>query len=415
MTASPHSRVLCRDCQTVWEAIAEPVAVGAAPSRDDGTEGARAPGACPSCRRNRLLAHDEITTLEIAHIDCDAFYASVEKRDRPELRDKPLLVGSPSGRGVVTTACYVARRYGPRSAMPMFKALELCPDAVVVRPDMEKYRAVSQAIRSIFLDETDVIEPLSLDEAYLDLSAEVRHAGTECAAQCLARIARRVEAEVGITVSIGLSYNKFLAKLASDLDKPRGFSVIGRGEAKEFLAALPVARIHGVGAATERRMARQGLTHIAQLQAMPREQLVALFGRFGHRLAAYVNGEDPRDVTPARAVKSVSAETTFDQDLRTLDDLSDRLCALSDRVAGRLATKRVAGQTVVLKLKTSDFQVLTRNKKLRRPATDARTIYETGRALLAGEVDGRAYRLIGIGVADLEPITKAGQQDLFDA
>ena len=368
--------------------------------------------ACKECGSVRRVAHAELFSLDVAHIDCDAFYASVEKRDNPSLADKPLIIGGTSGRGVVTTACYIARRFGPRSAMPMFKALQLCPDAVVLKPDMAKYKAVSNEIRDIFRSATPVIEPVSLDEAYLDLSDDVR---TSCAppAHLLADIARRVEAEVGITVSVGLSYNKFIAKLASDLDKPHGFSVIGRGEARRFLASLPVGRLHGVGKATEEKMIRRGITTVAQLQALPEEQLIAWFGRFGQRLAELVQGIDERRVTPSRAAKSVSAETTFRDDLHDAVDLMAALRPLADRVSERLRKSGLAGQTVVLKLKTSDFQILTRNRKLPYPTQRADVMVEAVTEMLTRECDGRRFRLIGIGLADITDAQTADPPDLF--
>ena len=243
-----------------------------------------APARCSRCGSPATLVHPELLALSIAHIDCDAFYASVEKRDNPQLRDKPVIVGHPGGRGVVTTACYIARRFGPRSAMPMYKALELCPHAVVIPPDMAKYRRAGTAIRALFSKATPLVEPVSLDEAYLDLSAGVRLIDHPPAV-LLARLALAIERDVGVTVSVGLSYNKSLAKLASDRDKPRGFSIIGRAEAKSFLAPLPVTAIHGIGAATAGRLAADGITVVAQLQAMPEEALVSRFGKFGRALA----------------------------------------------------------------------------------------------------------------------------------
>ena len=368
--------------------------------------------ACPECGASRLISHDELPMLTIAHIDCDAFYAAVEKRDNPSLRDQPVIVGHPGGRGVVTTACYVARRYGPRSAMPMFKAMEMCPQAVVITPDMAKYKRVSGEIRAIFRDATPVIEPVSLDEAYLDVGSEVRQ-DPRMPAAVLANIAARVEKEVGLTVSIGLSYNKFLAKLASDLDKPRGYAVIGHAEAQRFLATLPVRRIAGIGAATARRMAEQGIETVADLQAMSEQELVARYGRFGRRLAGLVRGEDNRAVTPHRQAKSISAETTFAHDLRDPDELSAALRRLCERVAIRLQGGGLAGHTVVLKLKTSDFQILTRNRRLPSPTQRAEVIYEHARLALRGEADGRAFRLIGVGLADLGPPEQADPPDLF--
>ena len=366
------SRVLCRECCKPFEA---------GPSR------------CPACGGARLVAHPELGALTIAHIDCDAFYASVEKRDRPDLIDEPLIVGHAGGRGVVTTACYIARKFGVRSAMPMFQALERCPGAVVVPPDMAKYKEVSGHIRAIFLDATDVIEPVSLDEAYLDLSPENLVDGkVPCVA--LARIGARVEAEVGITVSIGLSANKFLAKLASELKKPRGYSVIGVAEAKAFLAPLPVSKIHGVGAATAARLEAAGVKTITDLRAI---------------------GEDDRRVTPDRAAKSLSAETTFRQDLRRPEDLIEAARGLSERVAAHLARRGLAGQTVVLKLKTGDFKLLTRNKRLEFPTQKAVVLHAAAQRLIEKEADGRTFRLIGIGVDGLVTSTLADPPDLFGA
>jgi len=368
---------------------------------------------CPRCGSSRVRYHDEMRGLDIAHIDCDAFYAAVEKRDDPSLRDKPLIVGHAGGRGVVTTACYIARQYGPRSAMPMFKALELCPHAVVLRPDMAKYKRVSDQIRAIFRAATEVIEPVSLDEAYLDLSEEER-IDLRPPAVALAGIAQRVEREVGITVSIGLSYNKFLAKLASDLDKPRGLSVIGRAEAKGFLRDLSVRKINGVGEATATRMAKRGIERIGQLQEMSEMQLVNDYGKFGRRLAQYAQGEDSRRVTPYRASKSVSAETTFSRDLNTAEALIEAVRPMCERVAQRLEKAGIAGGTVVLKLKTADFQILTRNHRLPHPTQRAAEIFRQAEFLIRKEADGRFFRLIGIGAADLAPASEADPPDLFD-
>ncbi len=367
--------------------------------------------ACPNCGAHRLVSHPELLALDIAHVDCDAFYASVEKRDNPTLADKPLIVGHAGGRGVVTTACYIARQFGPRSAMPMFKAMELCPQAVVVQPDMAKYKAVSQQIRGIFRDATEIIEPVSLDEAYLDLSDLKAIGGIP--ADALATVAYRIHAEVGITVSIGLSYNKFLAKLASDLEKPHGFSVIGRAEAKSFLSPLSVRKINGVGSATAARMQARGIETIEQLQSMSEMELTAIFGKFGRRLAGYVHGNDPRAVSSHRDSKSVSAETTFSRDTNLADRLIETVEPLCDRVAARLVRARIAGSTVVLKLKTSDFQTITRNRQLQAPTQRSDVLLETAQHLIRREADGRAFRLIGIGVADIVEDKAADPPDLF--
>jgi DNA polymerase-4 len=365
---------------------------------------------CPGCGSGRIVRHAELESLGIAHVDCDAFYASVEKRDRPELAEEPVIVGHPGGRGVVTTACYVARRYGVRSAMPMFQALERCPEAVVIAPDMAKYKEVSEAIRAIFHAATDLVEPVSLDEAYLDL--------TQCdagpAAAALAAIARRTEREVGLTVSIGLSCNKFLAKLASELEKPRGFSVIGKQEAKSFLQPLSIRKINGVGAATARRMEEQGIKVIGDLQTRSEAELVARFGRFGRRLASFAQGEDDRKVTPFRPTKSISAETTFRYDTGTPSELYDIARRLCDRVAAQLARKGLAGSTLVLKLKTSDFTPLTRNKRLPHPTQRADVIFRHAITLIEREADGRRFRLLGIGMSGLGSSTEADPPQFFD-
>ena len=385
------TRALCRDC---CEMVDVP------------------DSACTGCGGARLFAHVELESLGIAHIDCDAFYASVEKRDRPELKSVPLIVGHPGGRGVVTTACYIARQFGCRSAMPMFQALELCPHATVIAPDMAKYKRVSADIRTIFGAATSIIEPVSLDEAYLDLTDDYR---TEAppAAEALALIAARVEREVGITVSIGLSCNKFLAKLASELQKPHGFSVIGKAEAKSFLAPLSVRKIHGVGAVTARRMEESGLKTIADLQALPEQALVARFGKFGQRLAQFAHGEDDRRVTPDRPIKSISAETTFREDTGSAETLREVAGALAERVSSQLSRKGLAGRSVVLKLKTSDFRILTRTRSLAHPTQRADLIFENIAALIDREADGQTYRLIGVGVGDIFEASAADPTDLF--
>ncbi len=367
---------------------------------------------CAECGSERLVKHPELAALSIAHIDCDAFYASVEKRDNPSLQDKPVIVGHEGGRGVVLTACYIARKFGPRSAMPMYRALEMCPHAVVVRPDMAKYKSVSNEIRALFLQATPLVEPLSLDEAYLDLSPEARHYDRP-PALLLARLQRAIERRVGVTVSVGLSYNKFLAKLGSGQQKPRGYTVIGRAEAKSFLAKLPVDAIHGVGAATARRMVEAGLTTIADLQDLPEEALVTRFGKFGRRLARLVQGEDARSVSPDRETKSVSTENTFARDLKSYDALAAELTELAEHLAQRLARAELAGRTIVLKLKTGDFKNLTRQTRLSHPTRRADVILDAGLTLLRREVGKRAYRLIGIGLSDVVPADEADPPDLF--
>ncbi len=367
---------------------------------------------CRACGSPRVLHHDELGALSLAHIDCDAFYAAVEKRDNPQLRDKPLIIGG-GKRGVVSTACYIARIHGVRSAMPMFKALEACPTAVVIKPDMEKYVRVGRQIREMMLALTPMVEPLSIDEAFLDLAGTERLHGAP-ASTVLARFARQVEEEIGITVSIGLSYCKFLAKVASDLNKPRGYSVIGRAEARSFLAEQPVTAIWGVGKAFAASLAADGIRTIGQLQHMERADLMRRYGMMGERLYRLSRGEDERSVQPRGEAKSVSSETTFDRDIAALDDLVPILRALSERVSARLKKADIAGRTIVLKLKTKDFRIRTRNRQLADPTRLADRIFATGLDMLKRETDGTFFRLIGIGVTDLTDAARADPPDLVD-
>ncbi len=367
--------------------------------RDCDWRGRETPARCPSCGSPRLFSHAELDTLAIAHLDCDSFYASVEKRDRPELRDAPVIVGG-GARGVVTTACYIARTYGCRSAMPMFKALKLCPHAVVVRPDFAKYTAESRRLMAMMRELTPLVQPLSLDEAWLDLSgAERLHGGP--AAWTLARLQRRIERETGLTVSVGVAPNKVLAKIASDLDKPRGLAAIGAAEARAFLAERPVTLLPGVGPAFARSLERAGYTRIGQLAAADPKALTAAFGAGGLRLHDLAHGRDARPVDPDGDRKSIGAETTFSEDLCDREALADRLWACCEKAAGRARAGRVAGRVVTLKLKTAGFRSLTRRRTLPEPTQTARTVFTVARELLAAEATGGAYRLIGVALSDL--------------
>ena len=369
---------------------------------------------CPHCRGPRLVSHPELLTLSLAHIDCDAFYAAVEKRDDPNLADRPVIVGG-GRRGVVATACYVARTFGVHSAMPMYKALKLCPHATVIAPDMNRYAAVARQVRSLMLALTPAVEPLSIDEAFLDLNGTERLHGAP-PALTLARFQQDVQREVGISVSVGLSHNKFLAKVASDLDKPRGFAVIGRAETLAFLADRPVSLIWGVGKAMQERLARDGVTRLAQLQRIDERQLTARYGAMGIRLARLARGEDDRNVIAERHPKSISAETTFDGDLSTLEELLPVLRTLSEKVSSRMKRQGIRGNLVVLKLKSRDFKLRTRNAQLEGSTNLADRIYGKGRELLDKETDGTFYRLIGIGVAGLCDAPQAEHgSDLLDA
>jgi DNA polymerase IV len=380
--------------------------------RDCRADVPEAAGRCTACGSPRVLRHREIETLAVAHVDCDAFYATVEKRDNPALADQPVIIGG-GQRGVVLTACYVARTYGVRSAMPMFEARRLCPQATIVRPDMEKYARVGREVRSRMRDLTPLVEPVSIDEAFMDLSGTQRLHGMP-AAKALAGFAARVEREIGITVSIGLSCNKFLAKIASDLEKPRGFAVLGGNEAASFLASKPVSVIFGVGKVAQARLAEDGLRTIGDIQRAGERELTRRYGTEGTRLYRLARGIDDRPVEPERASKSVSAETTFDEDIADFRPLELRLWRLAEKVSSRLKAGELAGSTVTLKLKTADFRIRTRARSLAQPTQLAAKIFAAGRDLLSAEIDGTRFRLIGIGVSGLCGTKKADVNDLID-
>ena len=367
---------------------------------------APAPTRCPSCHSPRFAAHPEIGRVGIAHLDCDAFYAAIEKRDDPGLADRPVVIGG-GRRGVVAAACYVARRFGVRSAMAMYQALDACPHAVLLRPDMAKYRKVGREVRRLMREATPLVEPISIDEAFLDLSA---HALPAAAA---VRLIRRIEDEIGITVSVGLAANKFLAKIASDLDKPRGFAVIGPGEAPAFLAGKPVTIIPGVGAAMARRLRAEGVFAVADLRRWTEAEMTARFGAFGRRLYSFARCRDDRPVQPVSETRSISAETTFENDRSGYDHLARALPPLALTVATRLGTAGLAAGSVVLKLKTADFRTLTRSHALAFATQRADRLLEEAERLLRPEADGRAFRLIGLGAADLAPADAADPPELF--
>ena len=367
---------------------------------------------CPACGSPRLARHSELDTLTIAHVDCDAFYATIEKRDDPSLADKPVIVGG-GKRGVVAACCYIARTYGIRSAMPMFEAKRRCPHAVVVKPNMAKYVQAGRAVRKAMLDLTPLVEPLSIDEAFLDLTGTERLHGMS-AAKVLARFARGIERDVGITVSIGLSANKFLAKIASDLDKPRGFAVLGQNEAAAFLAPKPVGFIYGVGAVSAAKLANDGFRLIADLQRADKDDLMRRYGQEGARLWHLARGIDARSVDPERDTKSVSAETTFNHDISEFRPIEQMLWELSEKVSGRLKAQQLAGSTVTLKLKSADFKIRTRARSLGSPTQLAARIFAAGRDLLALEVGTTQFRLIGIGVSHLQEAAGDDLADLLD-
>jgi DNA polymerase IV len=367
---------------------------------------------CSACGSPRLVRHHALPALTLAHIDCDAFYATVEKRDNPELADRPVIIGG-GKRGVVSAACYISRTFGVRSAMPMFKALALCPQATVIRPDMAKYVRVGREVRHAMQALTPLVEPLSIDEAFLDLSGTQRVHGM-IPAKVLARFARLVERDIGITVSVGLSCNKFLAKIASDLDKPRGFAALDQDEARELLAAKPVGFIFGVGPATQERLIQRGFRTIADLQKAGEIDLMKQFAGEGQRLWRLARGIDDRRVVADRGAKTISSETTFETDIRDFATLEKLLWRLSEKVSARLKTGNLAGSTITLKLKTADFRQRTRSQTVHSPTQLAAKIFATSREMLAKEIDGTAFRLMGTGVSALRPGSVADDTDMLD-
>jgi DNA polymerase-4 len=378
--------------------------------RKDADDTAKGPAKrCAACGSPRLVRHAELAMLTIAHIDCDAFYATIEKRDDPTLADKPVIIGG-GKRGVVSTCCYLARTYGVRSAMPMFEAMRRCPQATTVKPNMRKYVEVGRQVRERMRALTPQVEPLSIDEAFLDLTGTERLHGMS-AAKVLARFASEVERDIGITVSIGLSANKFLAKIASDLDKPRGFAVIGPSEAMEFLASRPVGFIYGVGAVSAGKLAHDGFRLIGDLQRADEHDLMRRYGEEGQRLWRLARGIDTRKVNPERETKSISSETTFNTDIGDFRPLEQTLWELTEKVSARLKAAQLAGATVTLKLKSADFKTRTRARSLPAPTQLASRIFTEGRDMLKNEVGSVRYRLIGIGVSHL---VESSGEDLSD-
>lgn len=382
---------LCRDCAEI---------VGGADA------------SCALCGRQRLVGHDGLESLSIAHLDCDAFFAAIEKRDRPELRARPVIVGGHE-RGVVSTCCYIARLSGVRSAMPMFKALKACPEAVVLRPDFERYRRAAEAIRQKMLALTPVVQPVSIDEAYLDLSGTRALHGV-APAVLLARLARDIEQDVGITVSIGLADNRFLAKTASEMDKPRGFCALSRQQAPGLLADYPVGFLHGVGPKLAETLRGDGFVCVADLQRAGLKSLITRYGESGLLLHERANGIDRRPVTVGRARKSVSSETTFGEDIgdpRLMEDLLWQVC---EKTAWRAKSAGVEGSVVTLKLKSSGFRILTRRTTLSDPTQLAGTLFRAARPMLARELaSGRRWRLVGLGLSALSP-AHGDREDLVD-
>lgn len=386
-----HMPALCRECFTQFD------------------DGAR----CPSCRSPRVTRHDELWDLSIAHMDCDAFYASVEKRDNPDLEGKAVIIGG-GRRGVVSTACYVARIKGVKSAMPMFQALKLCPEAVVVKPRFEAYTEASRAIRALMDELTPVVEPLSLDEAFMDMTGTARLHGAPPAVM-LARLVKRMKVEIGLTGSIGLSHNKFLAKVASDLEKPRGFSIIGKAETTSFLRPKPVRLIWGIGPVAQQSLEKAGIKTFDDLLRWDRRDLHDRFGGMGERLYSLARGEDGRRISAHTPVKGLSNETTFNEDTADIDLLDGHLWRMAEKVSARAKATRKAGRIVTLKLKTSKFKLVSKRQSLHHPTQMADTIYRTARGLFDQVSDRGPFRLLGVGLSEIGAENDADREgDLLD-
>jgi DNA polymerase IV len=347
----------------------------------------------------RVVSHPRLFDLTVAHVDCDAFYAAIEKRDRPDLAGLPVIVGG-GKRGVVSTCCYIARTFGVRSAMPMFKALKLCPQAVVIKGRMDVYIAEGRKIREMMRNMTPLVEPVSIDEAYLDLAGtEALHGAPP--AIMLMKLQKQVETDLSLTISVGLAGNKFLAKTASEADKPRGFFVLSPEEAPEYLAPKSVRVIGGVGAQFEKKLALDGIQTVGDIQKIDVKTLVRRYGETGLWLHNCAFGRHDRKVDPDGERKSVSSETTFDEDISDPRILEDILWRQSQRVADRAKHTGVEGRVVTLKLKTADFQLITRRASLGEATQLAQVIFRTGKAMLSREANGKRYRLLGVGISEL--------------
>ena len=356
-------------------------------------------GRCPKCSSPLVVSHSELFDLNIAHMDCDAFYASVEKRDNPDLADKPVIIGG-GRRGVVSTACYIARIRGVKSAMPMFKALEKCPDAVVIRPRMKIYAEISQQIRAMMNDITPLVEPLSLDEAFMDMSGTHKLHGAPPAVM-LAKLMDRISDNLGLTGSIGLSHNKFLAKIASDLNKPNGYSIIGEAETSSFLKDKSIRLIWGVGASTQKSLEKSGIRTFLDLLRWDRKDLVSKFGSMGDRLWFLARGQDARVVSNSDRIKSISNETTLNENTSNIRVLEGHLWRLCEKVSSRAKSKGLAGTIMILKLKSSNHKIITRRVTLRDPTYMADVLFRSTYPLMEAAIENGPFRLVGAGLSGL--------------
>lgn len=367
---------------------------------------------CANCESLNLISHKEIEKLDIAHVDCDAFYASIEKRDNPKLKNSAVIIGG-GKRGVVATACYLARIKGVRSAMPMYKALKLCPSAIIIKPNMSKYKDASRKIQNLMNQLTPLTEPISLDEAFLDLSG-TKKLHKKIPAVLLAELSKKINQEVGISVSIGLSYNKFLAKICSDLDKPKGFSLLGRGDSKKFLSSQPVEILWGVGKILKRKLNDDGIKTISQIEELGIKEVINRYGSIGSHIYSLSQGKDLRRVVPQRQIKSISHETTFENDISDKEVLEKKLWSLCEKVSKRSKEKGLGGQTITLKLKTKEFKLISRSCTIDEPTQIGELIFQNSKTLLDREDDKVKYRLIGVGISNLKDSELCDLYDLIN-
>ena len=367
---------------------------------------------CANCESLNLISHKEIEKLDIAHVDCDAFYASIEKRDNPKLKNSAVIIGG-GKRGVVATACYLARIKGVRSAMPMYKALKLCPSATIIKPNMSKYRDASRKIQNLMNQLTPLTEPISLDEAFLDLSG-TKKLHKKIPAVLLAELSKKINQEVGISVSIGLSYNKFLAKICSDLDKPKGFSLLGRGDSKKFLSSQPVEILWGVGKILKRKLNDDGIKTISQIEDLGIKEVINRYGSIGSHIYSLSQGKDLRRVVPQRQIKSISHETTFENDISDKEVLEKKLWSLCEKVSKRSKEKGLGGQTITLKLKTKEFKLISRSCTIDEPTQIGELIFQNSKTLLDREDEKIKYRLIGVGISNLKDSELCDLYDLIN-
>lgn len=368
---------------------------------------------CAHCGSNRLIHHQELDRLFIAHLDCDAFYAAVEKRDNPTIREKPVIIGG-GDRGVVATACYIARSFGIHSAMPMYKAKSLCPDAIILTPNIVKYREVSRSIMQIFETATPLVERVSLDEAYLDLTG-TRQIHREASAITLARLIKTIENTVGITISLGLSHNKFLAKMASDENKPSGFSIVGYNETSTYLYQKKISKLPGVGPSLVKRCNLVGIEYIKDVLQLTEDNKNLLFGKNRVRMEAMCNGHDSRKVTPKKPVKSLSTETTFTANIGNLDLLLNELWPLCEKVSCRLKLHKFGAFTITVKLTTPQFKKISRSITLNNSTQLAEVLYKQATRIVTKQIRSGPFRLIGISVKNFQAESLADLEGLFDS